>query len=172
MDRVMPLLLTVSLLAGCAAGVTPQQRQTDAEITYGRQERKVLCDQRVEFDQLAEDFQLTGNPVFLDKMAGVLELTAKELAKARAFRDLEPPYHRGIALARHQAAEEAVRTGQQQRCEMLLILAEIHLRYGDAATGHALLARVGQEFPEPAFANYRAKADALVPLCPITQMNP
>ena len=156
------LLAAGCLLAGCAAGVTPQQMRMDAEITYGQKVTKLLGDKRLEFDQLAEDFLLTLKPIFLDKMAGVLVLTEKERDKARAFLDLQQPYHRGIALARRQEAEQAVRVGEKQLCEMTLLFGELHALYGDPATGRVALGKVLNAYPEASYAGYRAKAAALL----------
>lgn len=161
--RLAPaLLLAACLLYGCAAGVTPQQLRTDSEVTYGRQVQKSIFAKRVEFDQLAEEFLLTLNPVFLGKMAGLLEVTAKESAKARAFLDLEPPYHRGIGLARRQAAEEAVRSGDKERCEMMLIYADLQLLHGDPETARATLTTVRSAFPGEPLSDYRVKATAML----------
>ena len=165
----LALLMAVGLLAACAAGVTPQQRQTDAELDYGRKEQSALVDQRMEFDQLAEDFLLTHNPVFLGKMAVLLERATKGLDKARLFRDLLPPYHRGIALARRQAAERAARTGEKGLCEMLLVFGELHLLHGDPATARETLTKVLTGFPGAPFADYRAKASALLEMSPRQQ---
>jgi hypothetical protein len=158
----LPLLLAGSILAGCAAGVNPRLMQTDAEIVYGQKQQKLIIDKRLEFDQLADDFLLTRKPVFLDKMAGALVLTEKEVDKAQAFLDLQPPYHRGIALARRKVAYDAVRTGEKQLCEMLLVFGELHMQYGDPTTARTALEKLKIRFAAESFTGYRQKASALL----------
>jgi len=159
--RFIPLLLAGSLLGACSPGVTPRQMEMDAEITYGLREQKILFEKRIEFDQLAEDFLLTRDPVFLAKMAGTMERTELDIDKARAFLELQHPYHRGIAKLRRQTAEEALQTGEQHLCEMLLMASELHLLYGDKTIARDNLEKLEQRFPDDAFSQYREKAAML-----------
>jgi len=155
------LLVAAGLLGGCSPGVTPRQMEMDAEITYGLREQKILFEKRIEFDQLTEDFLLTHDPVFLAKMAGTMARTELDIDKARSFLELQRPYHRGIAKIRRQTAEEALQTGEQHLCEMLLTASELHLLYGDKTIARANLEKLEQRFPGDAFTEYREKARLL-----------
>jgi len=159
---ILPILLAGSLLGACSAGVTPRQMAMDQEIGYAMREQKLLFEKRMEFDQLAEDFLLTRDPVFLTKMTGTMERTEQDIDKARAFLGLQQPYHRGIARIRWQTAEEALQTGEQHLCEMLLIASELHLLYGDKTIAKDNLKKLEQRFPDAAFAQYREKAALLL----------
>ncbi len=160
--RLLPLLVAGSLLGACSAGVTPRQMEMDPEITYGLREQKLLFEKRMEFDQLKEDFLLTRDPVFLAKMNGTIERTEKDIDKARAFLDLQPPYHRGIAKVRRETAEAAFHQGEQHLCEMLLVTGELHLLYGEPTAAQANLEKLDKRFVGDSFLKYREKAALLL----------
>ena len=162
LHRLLFFLVAGSLLGACSAGVTPRQMQMDPEITYGLREQKLLFEKRMEFDQLKEDFLLTRDPVFLAKMNGTMERTEKDIDKARAFLDLQPPYHRGIAKVRRQTAETALRQGEQHLCEMLLVTSELHLLHGDPTAARASLEKLDKQFVGDSFLQYREKAELLL----------
>lgn len=160
--RLLSLLVAGSLLGACSPGVTPRQMEMDPEITYGIREQKFLFEKRMEFDQLTEDFLLTRDPVFLAKMAGAIERTEQDITKARAFLDLQQPYHRGIAKIRWQTAQEALQMSEKQLCEMLLITSELHIRYGDKTIARANLEKLEKRFTGDTFAQYQEKASLLM----------
>lgn len=159
---ILTIIAVGSLLIGCAAGVSTQKVVTDAEIAYGQKEQKILVEKRMEFDQLVDDFILSRNPVFLDKMTGVLDLTEQEIDKAQVFLGLQPPYHRGMAMLRHKAADEAVRAGEKNLCEMLLVFSEINLTYGDPNIARTTLAKLETRFTAESFEGYRKKASLML----------
>jgi len=162
LHRFLLFVVAGSLLGACSAGVTPRQMEMDPEITYGLREQKLLFEKRMEFDQLKEDFLLTRDPVFLAKMNGTMERTEKDIDKARAFLELQPPYHRGIAKVRWQTAETALRQGEQHLCEMLLVTSELHLLHGDPTSARASLEKLDKQFVGDSFLQYREKAALLL----------
>lgn len=160
--HILLLLMTAALLGACAAGTTPKQVEMDPEITYALRLQKNILEKRLEFDQLNEDFLLTSNPVFLVKMEGTMARTRQDIDKARAFLDLQQPYHRGIARMRWQTARQAVRSAEKQLVEMLLIAGELHLLHGDREMARTTLERVRREYEGDDFRAYREKADLLL----------
>ncbi len=159
--RLLSLLVAGSLLGACSPGVTPRQMEMDPEITYGLREQTLLFEKRIEFDQLTEDFLLTRDPVFLAKMAGAMERTEQDITKARAFFDLQQPYHRGLAKIRWQTAQAAMQMSEKQICEMLLITSELHILYGDPAVARGYLDKLNTRFSGDDFSAYREKATLL-----------
>lgn len=160
--RFLLAFLLASTLTGCAAGVPPRLAQTDASLAYSARQQKILFEKRAEFDQFVADFLLSRKPVFLAKMEAAVEFTDREVGIARAFLDINPPYQRGIALLRHEAAEATVEKGEKLLCEMLLSTAELHLQCGNPDEARTALDKLRTRFSDEACAGYRKKAEGIL----------